>query len=222
MKHTFTISALFSNAWSDYKQYWKTILLVILTFALVQILPFIGADIDQQTGVMNQNGLGSLIAWFAGTWLTIGYYNFLLNIVDGKDAQYRDIFYGVKSVEQFAYFVLLSFIYPVVVGIGLIFLIIPGIILAIGLYFAQYYIAENRTGFGQAFRSSWEITKGNRLKIFGFGIVSGLFNILGFLALGIGLLITIPMTALMYARMFRNLEGIPLATGAQEVQETEE
>lgn len=222
MKHTFTISTLFSDAWSDYKQYWKTILLIILTFALVQSLPFVGGEFDPQTGIMSQNSLGSLISWFAGTWLTIGYYNFLLNIVDGKDAQYRDIFYGVKTIEQFAYFVLLSFIYPVVVGIGLIFLIVPGIILAIGLYFAQYYIAENRTGFAEAFRSSWEITKGNRLKIFGFGIVSGLFNLLGLLALGIGLLITIPMTSLMYARMFRNLEGIPLSSSTHEIGETEE
>lgn len=211
--NTFTINGLFSNAWKDYKQYWKIILLIILTFGVIQSISFLGAGIDAESGVIAQSGFSGIIAWFAGVWLTIGYLNFLLNIVDGKQARYRDIFYGVRSVEQFAYFVLLGIVYGATVMIGLLFLIIPGIIIAIGLHFARYYIAENRLGFADAFKSSWEITKGNRWKMLWFAIVSAFFNLLGLLALGVGLLITVPMTSLMYARMFRNLEGIPLPEG---------
>jgi hypothetical protein len=220
--NTFTIKGLFKEAWKDYKKYWGVILLIGLTFAIVQSFGFSGMNFDPYTGTLTQGGFGQLIGWIAGTWLSIGYLNFLLNIVDGNQANYKDIFYGVKSAEQFAYFVLVSLIYGAAVVLGLFILIIPGIILAIGFLFAQYYIAENRLGFTNAFKSSWEITKGNRWKIFGFGIVAGLFNVLGLIALGVGLLITIPMTQLMYARMFRKLEGIPLPEENEEtiVEET--
>jgi len=220
MNTTFSIKGLFRDAWADYKKYWGIILLIILTFAVVQGVSMLGSQYDAQTGMIINSGFGAILSWFAMTWLSIGYLNFLFNIVDGKQAQYRDIFYGVKSVEQFAYYVLVTLVYAVVVGVGTIFLVIPGIILAIGLVFAHYYIAENRLGFREAFTSSWEITKGSRWKMFGFALVAILFNILGLLALGIGLLVTLPLTQLMYVRMFRNLEGIPVPDGGNDSDES--
>jgi len=215
--NTFTIKELFSNAWKDYKKYWKIILLISVTLVLVQGISMIGGHYDHNDMYI-QNGLSFLVATFGMLWLGIGYINFLLNIIDGKQARYRDIFYGVRSPEQFAYFFLVGLAYSAMVFFGLIFLIIPGIIFSIGFLFARYYIAENRLGFMNAFESSWEITKGNRWKIFWFGIVSAFFNLAGLIVLGIGLLITIPMTQLMYARMFRQLEGIPLPDGGSEVE----
>lgn len=219
MNTTFSIKSLFNDAWKDYKKYWGVILLITLTVAIVHAMGMSGMQYDPQYGSFETGGVASLFSWLAMTWIAIGYLNFLLNIVDGKQAQYRDIFYGVKSVEQFAYYVLITLVYAAVVMLGTLLLIIPGIILAIGLGFARYYIAENRLGFKAAFTASWEITKGNKWKIFGFAVVAVLFNLLGLIALGIGLLITIPMTQLMYARMFRNLEGIPVPDGGEETEE---
>lgn len=219
MNTTFSIKSLFRNAWEDYKKYWGVILLIALTFCIAQAIGMTGMEYNPEYGTFINNSFASMISWFAVTWLSVGYLNFLLNIVDGKQARYRDIFYGVKSAEQFAYYVLVTIVYTVIVGLGTLLLIIPGIIFAIGLVFAKYYIAENRLGFKNAFNSSWEITKGNRWKIFGFAVVAVFFNLLGLIALGIGLLITFPMTQLMYARMFRNLEGIPVPSGGAQTDE---
>ena len=153
MNTIFSIKSLFNDAWKDYKKYWGIILLIVLTFALVQALSMVGAGFDPHYGSVGGDGSSTIISWVAGTWLSIGYINFLLNIVDGKQARYRDIFYGVKSVEQFAYYVLVTLVYGIIVGIGTLLLIIPGIILAIGLLFSSYYIAENRLGFKEAFKS---------------------------------------------------------------------
>lgn len=219
MKTTFSIKGLFNDAMKDYQKYWGVILLIVLTFALVQGLSMMGMQFDPHYGTMSTGGFGSLVSWFLMTWLSIGYINFLLNIVDGKQAQFKEIFYGVKTVEQFAYYVLVSLVYGALVMVGTLIFIIPGIILAIGLVFAHFYIAENRLGFKNAFKSSWEITKGNRWKMFWFAIVTVFFNLAGLFAFGIGLLVTIPMTQLMYARMFRNLEGIPVPDGGEESEE---
>ena len=211
------IKKLFDNGLKDYEKYWKIFLLIGLVFALGNVIAQSGSYYNLAEGVVIQDGFAVIVSWFAVTWLSIGYLNFVLNIVDGKQAEFKDIFYGVKSVEQFAYYLLITLVYGVMVAFGFLFLIIPGIIISIGFMFSRYYIAENRLGFENALRSSWHITKGNRWKIFWLGIVTGFFNVIGFLAFGIGLLVTIPMTHLIYARLFRDLEGIPLPDGGVEV-----
>jgi uncharacterized membrane protein len=218
--NSFTIKNIFDDAWKDYQKYWKVILLSFTTFGIVHLVSMVGSYFDY-SGTLVQDGFASLLSGLGVVWLGIGYINFLLNIVDGKQARYRDIFYGVRSPEQFAYYLLVTLAYTVLVVLGLVLLIIPGVILSIGFLFVRYYIAENRLGFMNAFQSSWEITKGNRWKIFWFGIVLFFFNLVGLLALGFGLLVTIPMSQLMWARMFRQLEGIPLPEGGSDTEESE-
>ena len=91
------------------------------------------------------------------------------------------------------------------VAFGTLLLIIPGIIALVGFIFAQYLIAEEKTGIFESFKESWKMTRGNRWKIFWLMIVLVFFNIFGALALVIGLFITIPMSYLMYAHLYRTL-----------------
>jgi hypothetical protein len=217
--NTFNVGALIRSAWSDYKQYWKTFLLIFLLMALVSFSASAGSSFDPMNEIVNQDGMAIIFSVLASTWLGIGYLNFLLNIVDGNQARFRDIFYGVKSAEQFAYYILVSIVYAALIFLGLVLLIIPGIILGIGFFFVKYYIAENRLGFEEAFRSSWSITKGNRWKMLWLGIVLGFLNLLGFLVVGVGLLVTIPVSQLAYTRLFRQLEGIPLPDAGGEPEE---
>lgn len=204
---------LYTDAWKDYKKHWHTLLLIMLTAVLVNFM----------SGFGEASTLAFLVSWLAGTWITIGSINFLLNVVDGKEAQYKDIFYGVKSIEQFAYFVIVGLVYGMIVLIGTVLLIIPGIILGLGLFYASYYIAENRLGLRNALSSSWEITKGHKWAMFKLFFFLLILNLLGFMLFGLGLILTIPFTHLIYARLYRQLEGIPLPdAGEQGVSDDEE
>jgi len=88
--------------------------------------------------------------------------------------------------------------------------------------FANYYIAENRLGLRNAFKSSWEITDGHKWAIFKLMFFLTFLNIAGLLALGVGLLITIPMSQIILVRVFRQLEGIPLPDAGNENVSEEE
>lgn len=73
------------------------------------------------------------------------------------------------------------FITGLATAIGFIFLIIPGIFLAVSFAFAQVFVAVEDKGPLQAISASWELSKGNRLSIFllllvivGISIVVGL------------------------------------------------
>jgi len=87
---------------------------------------------------------------------------------------------------------------PLLVGIliliGTIFLIVPGIILALMWAFLFCVLADRPgTSFAEAMEISAAVTKGNRLSIFLFGIVCGLLAFVSMIPLGLGLLVTIPM-----------------------------
>lgn len=62
-------------------------------------------------------------------------------------------------------------IYTIIVGLGLIFLIIPGIFFMITLVFWTIFVAVEDENFVSAFGDSWRLTKGSRLQLFGLGLV---------------------------------------------------
>jgi len=90
--------------------------------------------------------------------------------------------------------------------VGFILLIIPGIIAALAFYFVQYLIVERKLWPFEAMKESARITKGHRWQLFLLFLAVIGINILGALALLIGLLITVPVSMLALARAYRVLE----------------
>lgn len=100
-----------------------------------------------------------------------------------------------------------SIFYSLMVGLGLVFLIVPGVILAVVFAFWPYPVAEG-AGPIDALSYARLITKGHRWRIFLFFLALVLVNILGFMALVVGLLVSIPVTALAAAHAYRALASM--------------
>lgn len=111
------------------------------------------------------------------------------------------------SHKTFLPYVGVNILYGLIVTIGFFLLIIPGIIAAVRLQFAQYAVVDKGLPVMEALNESWKITKGNTWKLIGFGIVKGVINLLGFLVFFVGLLATIPTTAVAKAHVYRKLSG---------------
>lgn len=205
MKKTFSIKNLFNQAWSDYKANWKLFLLVGIIFLLVGMIGNIGSTFDPHTQMITQSPFIGVIGWLLQMFITLGFIRFLLNIVDGNEYKIEDLFKGANSFSHFLYFIVVSLLYSALVGFGVILLIIPGIVLGIGLLFAQYIVAEEKAGIFESLKESWNLTKGYKWRIFGLMLLIALFNILGLLAFVVGLVVTIPMTYLIYVRLYRTL-----------------
>lgn len=62
-------------------------------------------------------------------------------------------------------------LYAVTVGIGLIFLIAPGIFFAVALFFYNYEIVVEGENAIEALSNSWGLTKGHRLELFLLGLL---------------------------------------------------
>lgn len=102
------------------------------------------------------------------------------------------------------------FLGQIVVGaiviLGLILLVVPGIIAALGLMFVAYLIVDKQMGPIDALKESWRITKGHKGQLFLFTLAVIGINILGFLALLVGLLVTVPVSMLAAVHVYRTLE----------------
>ena len=88
---------------------------------------------------------------------------------------------------------------------GLILFIVPGIIIGIRIQFAPLLMVDKGFGPVEAIRESWSMTNGIGWKLFCFGFLSGLLNILGLFCLIIGVVITFFVTWMAYFYLYRNL-----------------
>lgn len=115
-------------------------------------------------------------------------------------------------------------VFGIVVGIGLVLLVIPGIFLLVSLFFWGFYVVLEDQNFVDGFRNSWDLTRGNRLVLFVLGVlvaiiglvVSWVFGIVqlagvgGFLGLAvaqIGSAFATVFTIATAARTFEQLRG---------------
>ncbi len=138
--------------------------------------------------------------------IQIGTYNFMLKVVDGKAATIKDLYSYKDMTMKILRNIVAGIIVGVIVGIGLIFLIIPGIYLGIRLMFFTYYIVDKDAGVMDSIKMSWELTRNGVINLFFLSILFLIVNFIGALLFGIGLAITVPLTFLATATLYRKFQ----------------
>ncbi|WP_227379602.1 hypothetical protein [Haladaptatus halobius] len=79
-----------------------------------------------------------------------------------------------------------AIVFGIIVALGFVALIIPGIFLLVTLAFWTVYVAVEDQNFITAFRSSWGLTRGYRLNLFVLGVAVVLLTALINLVFGFG------------------------------------
>jgi uncharacterized membrane protein len=90
--------------------------------------------------------------------------------------------------------------------LGFIALIVPGVILLILFMFVKYIVVDRALNPIEAMKESARITKGNRLNLFLLLLVVVAMNIVGAIALVVGLLVAVPVSSLAMVHAYRTLE----------------
>lgn len=94
-----------------------------------------------------------------------------------------------------------------VVLFGLVLAVVPGLFVLARFGLSAFFVAVQGSGPGEALALSRKATQGRTARLMLLSLALLLFNVLGAAALGVGLLITVPMTALAGAYVFRSLTG---------------
>jgi len=124
-----------------------------------------------------------------------------LKAVRGEPIDVRDMF----AVFQKNYWnaVAGNLVVGLIIGLGFVLLIVPGIILACRLAFVRYLIIDREMDFSDAISKSWEMTKGYGVQIFVMGLLAFVTAILGLIALIVGIVVSIVWIKTAFAVMYQ-------------------
>lgn len=137
------------------------------------------------------------------TLLAIGLTSFVLKAHDNVESvQLADIW----NPKFFWKYLGTDILYGIAALVGLVLLIVPGIVVILTYQFAQYIVIDKGLDPIDALKESARITRGSRWELLLFLLVILLLNIAGVILLFVGLLVTIPVTALAMVHAYRVLE----------------
>jgi uncharacterized membrane protein len=145
-----------------------------------------------------------LLGLVASTFFTAGMMKMWLAATRGQKPQFADMFSGGS---HFLPLLGTTFLTLLVVALGYVLLIVPGIILALGLGFAGFYVVDQRMGPVDAMKASWNATKGHKGQIFLFGLVALLMVVGGYLACCIGVFVAIPVIMVAWTTIYTRISG---------------
>lgn len=176
---------------------------VMLAFAAAAIGPDLLATAFGAVG----RPLGLVISLFGillHALVQVGLIDLGLRAVDGRELRVGLLFGRTDVLLR--YFVA-SILFGLAVVLGLLFLVIPGLIVFVLFFFYGHEIASEDAGLGAAFERSIDLTKGRRLEFLLLLALLWMINVLGALALVVGLLVTIPVSAVAVAHAYRGLQA---------------
>ena len=147
--------------------------------------------------------VGAVASLAVSTPLIMG--NFLVSakLLQGQTPEFRDFFAGFQF---FLPLLLLSLVAGIFIAIGTMLLIIPGIYLAVAYLFASYLVIDRGLDFWPAMELSRLTVNPRWFGYFAFVLLLALLNLAGAIALGVGLLVTVPLSfctmTVLYAEIF--------------------
>jgi uncharacterized membrane protein len=155
----------------------------------------------------------SIFSWLVQAFIELVLVRLTLNVLVKDKIVAKEL---VPSWPQFWKFFGASILCSIVILIGFICLIVPGIILALRLQFYGYLILEKGLRPVEALRQSWAMSRGQTWRLFLLLLAMIGVVLLGALALGVGLLVAVPLVGVAIAFVYRKLEGsfseAPLST----------
>lgn len=203
MNNSLSASECIKFGWETFK---KRPWIFIGAMALMFIASFINSAIS---GGLNESGngflvlLGFILSVAIGVYIEMILTSFLLKThesvesVSWKDVSSNLPFWKYLGAKIFAVLLII---------IGFILLIIPGIILALMFFAVQYLVIDKKLGPVEALKESKRITDGHKWDLLVLMIVVIILNVLGVLVFFVGLLVTIPVSALAMVHAYRTLE----------------
>ncbi|MEL7222083.1 MAG: DUF975 family protein, partial [Bacteroidota bacterium] len=158
-----------------------------------------------EQGVLTQQVNFSPISTLVSGAFAIGICYYHLIIAKNQEPRLEDIF---KGFEQFIQSLVAAILMGLIIVVGLVFFIVPGIIAALGLS-QTYYIMADNPGIDaiEAMKQSWEMTKGYKGQLFLLGLSFLPWAILSIFTLFIGLLWLMPYMYVSFSHFYLQLRG---------------
>lgn len=191
----------FNFAWMTFKKQSSLFIAVMLTFFASWVILEVLVVAGQPLGLLFW-AIAHLTFFIVFAGMGLGFVKMCLALYDEQQVHYGELFRELSSGLNFFF---VQLIYYTVFLIGLALLIVPGAYLGTMYALHAFHFAEGGSNLKQCFQQSAVTSQSSRWFLFWLSVFIFLLNILGASILGVGLIITVPLSALMKTSIYRQL-----------------
>lgn len=198
-----SIRQAFNFAWPIFKNRFGLFTVVLLTIFGAWVTLEIVVIAGQRFGITLW-AVAHLAFLILVAGIEIGFLRICLALFDGREPQFADTF---AHLTLGLTFLTGQIVYLLVVGIGLLLLIVPGVYLGVRYIMFGFCLADGETNLARCFQQSAILSTGAKPYLLRILAVLLILNVLGASLLGLGLFITVPLSVLMLTAAYRQLSA---------------
>jgi hypothetical protein len=228
------ITEVLSGAWNVFTRHWAPLCVGMLIVGLIvggpiMVLYFVGMFVSiaasqgaARGGPPDPDMGAAVVVGLVGTVLCMMFLVMLLTplftarllrmamtAVRGGTPAIGDVF---KGEMRYGSMLALTFLQGACIGLGYLLFIVPGVILALGLYFSAFLVVDRRLGAVDAMKASWQLTNGRKGEVFVvmlvFGLISAGCGLIPFVGHFIGYSLLLLGVSIVYLRLMG--EAVPV------------
>jgi uncharacterized membrane protein len=154
--------------------------------------------------------VGFLVGLFLSGPLNYGVNYAYLKATRGEKAEVQDMF---TVFNQYWNVFLANLLVMIIVIVGFILLIVPGIYLSCKLAIVSYLVVDKKMQVTDALKASWNMTNGHGWKVFLIGLLAIPIFIAGAICLGVGIIISMMWFSMAMASLYHAVsleKGVPV------------
>ena len=189
----FRVWEFIGRGWDVMKPHW----LVLAAMFLIQALLFSGPNLAVHF-------VGNVVQFIIGGAIMVGIWRAVLGTIGGRKP---DIVMMFQGFDRFGDAFLAYLVSSILIVLGFICLIVPGIILAIMWMFTYAVLGETSLGFWEAMRESSRLTEGYRRRLFLLCLACIPILLLGLLAFCLGVFVAMPVCFTAFGLAYRFLQA---------------
>jgi uncharacterized membrane protein len=181
------VISAYGHAWKHlWKSFWWLVLMAVIIYAISTVLGFLPI-------------IGGIISLFVTGPLGYGVSYAYLRAARGEQVDINNMF---VVFQNYLNVFLAGLLTGLIIGVGFIFLIVPGIYLACKLAFVPYIVVEKKLSATDAISMSWRMTNGYGWQIFLIGLLAIPVFVAGLICLGIGVVISFMLVFMALASLY--------------------
>ena len=192
----------YKNGWRQLWKYFLELFLIGIIFAIITSPEMVSRTTDAGDVLLGTGLLG--IVLFAYGLLIAGPVEYgtasaYLKAARGDKLEIKDMFAAFRNYWNV---VLANLLVYIIVSVGFVLLIVPGIIFACKLAFVHYLVVDRKMEVIAAVKESWRLTNGHAWQVFLIGLLAIPTSIAGLLCFGVGIFIAMMWVSLAFASLY--------------------
>jgi uncharacterized membrane protein len=209
----FDIGAAFSYAWAKFQANAGPLIGIMLVAFVGSIVAAVIAGIIRSSigggffGFLFVTALTQILVFVVTGLLEIGVYRSALAVTAGQPIDFGRMF----STDELGPYLIATLLWGLVVFVGFLLCIVPGIVLLFFGFYYPFYILDQRQAPVDSIRSSFQLVNANLGVMIPFALLAFLCYVVGFIACGVGVLVSAPIALIAIAYAYRTLNGQPVA-----------